>query len=479
MTAITQIGVPGRAVVEAAFEKLKTAQARKPNPSAAEREDRLDRLEAMLVKRKREFVRAVSDDFGHRSAHETMLADVALTIDSIREARRSVRHWMKPERAAPSRYFIPSSAFVEYLPKGVVGIIAPWNYPVNLALAPTAAALAAGNRVLIKPSELTPRTSALLDDAIRETFTAEEVAVVEGGPEIARAVTKLPLDHLLFTGSTEIGKIVGQAALSNLVPVTLELGGKSPALVHADYDIDTAAERIALGKLFNAGQTCIAPDYALVGESNVRAFADAFFRTVERAYLGIADYTSIVSERHQARLSALVEDARTKGARIETAAFPAMARARTMAPTLILDATDDMRVMQEEIFGPILPVKPYAALDEAIAYIGSKPRPLAFYYFDNLAKRRADVLARVVSGGACINDTLVHFAQERLPFGGVGASGMGAYHGRAGFLAFSHARGVLVASRWSTARRIQAPPYGRALDVALDFLTSRFGRWLG
>ena len=468
--------------VRVAYEKLRSAQRRDPEAPADVREDRLDRLEALLVRHREEFARAASEDFGGRSRHETLLADVLLTLDSVRAARRHLRKWMQRREVAPSPYFRPSRAYEELLPLGVVGVIAPWNYPVNLALGPAAAALGAGNRVLVKPSELTPRTAELLGRAVRDFFTAEEVAVVEGGPEVARAVAELPLDHLFFTGSTAVGKLVARAAAENLVPVTLELGGKSPALVHPDYPVATAAERIALGKLFNAGQTCIAPDYVLLPEGREAVFLEAFRASVQRrwpAVLANEQYTAVVSDRHLARLRALVDDARKKGARVETLGDGDPGGSRRLEPTLVFGATNGMLLMQEEIFGPVLPVLGYRTLDEAVAGINARPRPLAFYCFDEDEARGQATLRRVVSGGACLNDTVVHFAQENLPFGGVGASGSGAYHGVHGFETFSHRRGVVVASALSPARQLLAPPYGRALEAVVSALASKVGRYLG
>jgi coniferyl-aldehyde dehydrogenase len=461
--------------VQNAFQKLKAGYAAKPNPNRAEREDWLSRLEKILIRRREDFVKAANADFAGRCREETLLADVVVTLETVRASRKQLGRWMRPQEVQPSPYFLPSRAYIEYLPKGVVAIISPWNYPVNLALGPLAAALAAGNRALIKPSELTPHVSALLGEAIRDTFSAEEVAVVEGGPEVAQEVSRLPLDHLFFTGSTEVGRKVALAAAENLVPTTLELGGKSPVLLHPDFPIRQAAERIALGKLFNAGQTCIAPDYVLLPEGSETAFSEGFHATVQRCYPTLAQgsgYTSIVSPRHLERLRALVEDARAKGARLELVAPDGEppADSRKLLPMLAYDVTDSMRLMQEEIFGPILPVMSYKSMDEALAYVNAHPRPLAFYYFDKNSDRAEDLLSRTVSGGACINNTLIHFAQEELPFGGVGKSGIGAYHGQAGFLTFSHARGVLAAASFFPAKKVQAPPYGKLLDRSLGFI---------
>lgn len=459
-----QASVPS---VQRAYERLK--QAAVGAPSFDERDDRLERLERLMVERREDFVRTISEDFGRRARVETLSTDVLLTVDAIRYARRHLGEWMKRRPVRPHPFFLPSSAYVEHRPRGVVGIIAPWNYPVNLAFGPLAAAFAAGNRVLVKPSELTPKTSALMQDAVAERFSAEEVAVVTGGADVARAVTELPLDALLFTGSTAVGKLVAQAAAKNLTPVTLELGGKSPALVHPSFDLATAAERIVLGKLFNGGQTCIAPDYALVPRGAEGRFVAELKKAVARGYPRLDGMSSLITERGHQRLLAIVEDARAKGARVEPLGDFSPG-GRVMSPVALLDVTDDMLAMQEELFGPVLPIETYDSLDGAIARINARPHPLAFYYFDDDARRADEVVSKVTSGGVCINDTLVHFAQETLPFGGVGASGVGAYHGRAGFETFSHARSVLVASRLSPARRLLAPPLGLFIEKALEVL---------
>jgi acyl-CoA reductase-like NAD-dependent aldehyde dehydrogenase len=457
--------------VQTAYERLRAAQQRAPFPSAEERADRLARLERLLVEHRGDFVRAIHEDFGVRGRAETLSADVFATLDSVREARRRVREWMRRRPVSPHLLFWPSRAFVEYVPKGVVAIIAPWNYPVNLALGPLAGALAAGNRCLVKPSELTPRTSAVIAEAVSERFTAEEVAVLEGDGAVARAVTRLPLDHLFFTGSTQVGRAVAKAAAENLVPVTLELGGKSPAVVHPSYDLERAAERIALGKLFNAGQTCIAPDYALLSVGREEAFVAAIRRMVDEGYPRLDGLTSVASDRAHGRLEALVADARAKGARVVELGSSRQS-GRVMRPVVLLGVTEAMGVMQEEIFGPILPVESFTRLEDAIERVARRPRPLAFYYFDDDEGRCDAVLRQVTSGGACINDCLVHFAQEGLPFGGVGASGMGAYHGVTGFKTFSHARSVLVASALSPARQLLRPPFGRVVETSLELLIS-------
>lgn len=463
--------------VPRAFERLQQAAKTAPSPSVAERDDRLERLERLLVAHREDFVRCISEDFGVRPRAETLSADLLLTLDGVRYARRHLRSWMKRRPAPPHPVFLPSRAFVEPRPRGVVGVIAPWNYPVNLALGPLGAALAAGNRVLVKPSELTPKTAALIAETIAERFSADEVGVVTGGAEVARSITALPLDALVFTGSTAVGRLVARAAAENLTPVTLELGGKSPALVHSSFNLDLAAERIIAGKLFNGGQTCIAPDYALVARGSEARFVSELKKAVARGYPQLQGLSSIIHEGALHRLQGIVEDARSKGARVELLGDPSPG-GRVMTPVALLDVTEDMLAMKEEIFGPVLPIETFESLDSAISRIAARPHPLAFYYFDEDEGRICDVLARVTSGGACINDTLVHFAQEELPFGGTGASGMGAYHGEAGFRTFSHERGVLVSSPLAPAAKLLAPPYGAAVDKAIELFVGKLGRWL-
>jgi coniferyl-aldehyde dehydrogenase len=462
--------------VRRAYEILRQAANAQPYLEAAARRDRLDRLERLLVVHAEDIVRAISEDFGHRVPFESRSADVLLPLSGVRHARRHLRRWMRRRRVGPHPLFLPSRAWVEPMPRGVVAILAPWNYPVNLALGPAGAALAAGNRVLLKPSERTPRTSALLHRTVSEYFRPEEFVVIEGGPEVAREIAGLPLDHLCFTGSTAVGRLVAQAAAGNLVPTTLELGGKSPALVHASCRLEHAAARIAIGKTYNAGQTCIAPDYALVPAAQAVPFVDLLQAHVGRLHAGGMGYTSMASEAGRQRMMALVADAQAKGAKVVTT-FPAAPGTRGFGPVILLDVRDDMRVMQEEIFGPILPVETYTDLDEALARLHARPRPLAFYYFDDDSARVAHVLRQVPSGGACVNDTLVHFAQEQLPFGGLGASGWGAYHGLAGFDTFSHLRSVLVASRASPAYRLLAPPFSSVMERAVGFLISGGRGW--
>jgi coniferyl-aldehyde dehydrogenase len=447
-------------------------------PDAPARIRALDALLKALRARREEFVQAISEDFGGRARQETLLLEVFPLVDTIRHAMRHLPQWMRPRAAAAGWQFLPGRARVVYQPLGVVGIIGAWNYPLLLSLSPMVSALAAGNHAMLKPSELAPRTADLMAGMVSELFPADYVTVVTGGPETGSAFADLPFDHLLFTGSTRVGKIVMRAASEHLTPVTLELGGKSPVVVHPDFPARTAAARIMAGKLYNAGQTCIAPDYALV-EAGAR---DEFVRLAAEAAATMypklvdnPDFTRIVNRQHYLRLRDLVGDATQKGAEmleVNPARESGDEQNRVFPPTILWNVSDRMTVMREEIFGPVLPVVTYRSLDEAIAYVNARPRPLALYYFDYSSKRVESVLARTTSGGVTVNDTILHIAQNDLPFGGVGPSGMGSYHGFDGFLTFSKKKGVFLQSRFTTLGLLRPPYRGLARRVT-GFLIGR------
>ena len=462
-------------IVRERFEPLRRAYVRTPFLSYAERCAHLDALSDLLRSNQETIAQAIADDFGGRSIHETRLAEIFLPVAAIRYIRSHLRAWMKSQPRRVPLSFQFGSAKVVYQPLGVVGIIAPWNYPFHLAVMPAAFALAAGNRVLLKPSELTPHTAELLRKLVSERFNHEVMSVVTGGRDVAEAFSKLPFDHIFFTGSTQVGRIIMKAAAENLVPVTLELGGKSPTIVHESFPVQLAATRIAFGKWCNAGQTCIAPDYVLISEGRRDALVEQLVRVTRKSYPRIRDnpdYTSIVSMRHYERLRALVADAEERGARkIEMKADDEEIpdQAHRLPPTLLLDVRDDMKVMQDEIFGPILPIMTYRSLDEAIVYVNQHPRPLALYYFDSDRARSRDVLLRTTSGGVGLNNIALHSFVDDLPFGGVGPSGMGAYHSFDGFETFSHKKGVFVQSRLN-ATGLLAPPYGERLNRLLSML---------
>ena len=428
--------------------------------------------------RREEFVQAISDDFGGRARQETLLLEVFPLVDNIRHAISQLPRWMRPRRAAAGWQFLPGRARVVYQPLGVVGIIGAWNYPVLLSLSPLVSALAAGNHAMLKPSELAPRTADLLARLVADLFPADYVTVATGGPETGAAFAALPFDHLLFTGSTRVGKRIMRSASEHLTPVTLELGGKSPALVHPDFPAQTAAARIMAGKLYNAGQTCIAPDYVLVEAGAREEFLRLAAESAATMYPRLVDnpdFTRIVNRDHYRRLRSLVEDAALKGAEtleVNPARETANEQNRVFPPTILWNVSDRMAVMREEIFGPVLPVVAYRTLDEAIAYVNARPRPLALYYFDYNSKRVESVLARTTSGGVTVNDTILHIAQNDLPFGGVGPSGMGSYHGFDGFLTFSKKKGVFLQSRFTTLGLLR-PPYGELARRVADFLIGR------
>ena len=449
-------------------------------PSVATRRDRLERLRRIVTQHESRFVAAIERDFGHRSAHETRLAELYIVGAEARHAIRRLSRWMKPRRVATPWHLLPASARIMHQPVGVVGIISPWNYPVQLALAPAVAAIAAGNRVMLKPSELTPETSSLLAELVSASFGEDEFAVVEGDADIGQAFSALAFDHLFFTGSTAVGRKVAQAAAANLTPVTLELGGKSPAVFDATADFASSVPRLMVGKLLNAGQTCIAPDYALVPAARLDEFIAAATATVHDLYPQVStnpDYTSIVNARHFARLNGLLDDARSKGARIMPlgeAGAGTDAAPRRLVPTLVVDVTDDMAIMREEIFGPLLPIETYSTPDDAIAKINARPHPLALYWFGADRRHCERMLRQTLAGGVTVNDTLWHFAHEGLPFGGVGASGSGQYHGEHGFVTFSKAKPVYAQSRFAPTRLLY-PPYGRVFERVLALLKRRNG----
>jgi coniferyl-aldehyde dehydrogenase len=457
------------------FDAQRAAFLRAGAPSLQERRTDLTRLADAIGSNAGRLAEAISADFGNRSRHETELGEIVPAQSAIRHTLRHLARWMQPKRVSVGLELMPATARILYQPVGVVGIISPWNYPFNLAIVPLVAALAAGNRVMLKPSELTPRTSDFLAEFLAGLFPSDKVATIVGGPDIGQAFARLPFDHLLYTGSTTVGRLVMQAAAENLTPVTLELGGKSPCILGEDAALPSAVESIVYGKLLNAGQTCIAPDYVLVPERNLDEFVKLAVDTTEKFYPKLAgnpDYTSIINDRHYHRVAQYVAEAKASGTRVveinpRQETLPA--ETRKMPPTLVIEPGEDLALMREEIFGPVLPIKTYRGLDQAIDYVNSHPRPLALYYFGADAANRDTVLRKTISGGASVNTTLFHFVAENLPFGGIGPSGIGAYHGEFGFQTFSHRKGVFLQSRLSGARFLY-PPFGRITNLMLKFL---------
>lgn len=447
----------------------------------AKRIEALDALLHSVLSCEDLLVEALKADFGHRSAHETRLLEIIPLVDEIRYVKRNLRRWMRTRTAPVNWQFLPSRAKIIYQPLGVVGVIGAWNYPVLLTLSPLVNALAAGNHVMVKPSELAPSTAKVIQQMIGGVFPEEYMTVITGGREVAEIFSNLPFDHLIFTGSDRAGRLVMKAAAENLTPVTLELGGKSPALVHQSYSTAIAADRICSAKFWNAGQTCVAPDYVLVSSDKVSEFVRHSETVIKKRYplpSSCEDYTHMISQAAWCRMQDLVDDARKKGAQVvqpDSANATFTAVNRVFPPTLIIGADDSMRVMQEEIFGPILPVVTYSSFDDALDSINARPRPLALYYFDRNAFRIKKVLEQTVSGGVTINDCIFHFPQHGLPFGGVGQSGMGAYHGFDGFATFSKKKGVLLQNALvgSFLARALKPPYNSLSDRLIGFLLGR------
>ena len=454
--------------MNAILAKQKAANIRDGIPSAEQRDAWIDKSIDLLATHGEALSKAMAEDFGHRAIDQSNLTDIAGSIGALKFSRKHLRKWMRPEKRKVEfpLGLLGSKAQIQYQPKGVIGVISPWNFPVNLTFAPLANVFAAGNRAMIKPSEFTEKTSELMAELISKYYTEEEVAVVTGGPDIGAAFTKLPFDHIIFTGATSIAHHVMRAAADNLVPLTLELGGKSPVILGKSADLEKAASRIMAGKTLNAGQICLAPDYAFVPEDKTGDFVGAAQAAVGKMFAdGLKDnddYTSIVNQRHYERLNSYLDDAREKGAEVveinpQNENFSQQPHHK-MAPHIVINPTDDMKVMQDEIFGPILPIKSYTETKDAVAYINDHPRPLGLYYFGDDANERDMVLNHTTSGGVTVNDVIFHVAQEDLPFGGVGPSGMGAYHGRDGFFEFSHKKAIYT----QTGNEILAmmrPPY--------------------
>ena len=454
------------------LDQQRAAFLKEGTPTYEVRLNRTERLIALMVENQDKIANALNDDFGHRSKAESLFADVLFVVDGFKYNMRHLREWMQPE--IHEAMFPDAEARVEYQAKGVVGVVSPWNFPWNLAFNPVGYVVAAGNRVMLKPSELTPATSALMANLVNQYFDAVEFAVVQGGSESGAAFTALPFDHLSFTGSTKVGSTIMRAASASLTPVTLELGGKSPALIGRLADLGDAVRRILTAKTFNAGQVCLTPDYVLLPSGLEERFVANAKTAVASMYPQLRnnpDYTSIINDGHFKRLRNLLADAKSKGAEVIelNPSFEDLSddAARRFAPTLVFGVTDDMNVLQEEIFGPLLPVIAYETIDEAIAFINARSRPLALYYFSNDSAEERQVLDRTTSGGVTVNDCMTHAFDHSLPFGGIGASGMGAYHGKQGFLTFSHARSIYRQSKTPEAELLLRPPFGETVKAFL------------
>lgn len=467
------------------LDRQRRAFERYPVVDAATRMDRIDRAIALLVENQFALCEATSADFGQRSLHQARMADIFGALNSLKYAKKNVQRWMKPEKrhVDPPLNLLGAKAAIHYQPKGVVGAIATWNFPVWVPMSPLGAIFAAGNRCMLKLSEFTPQTSALLQQLISQYFDPEELVAVTGEQDVGAAFAALPFDHMLFTGATSVGKHILRAAADNLVPVTLELGGKSPVVVGRNADLKKAAQAIVTGKALNMGQVCLSPDYVLVHHLSM----NELIAEIERAFTALfpsirdnTDYTSIINARHHARLQSYIDDAKAQEGeiRVINPANESFALQRDgvhkMPPTLIIEPKETMKVMQEEIFGPLLPLKSYQHIDDAIDYINAHPRPLALYLFSQDEREKERVLSRTISGGVTVNDVIQHVSCEDLPFGGIGASGMGNYHGTEGFKTFSHARSVYTQSKINMMQLMgMKPPYGDKVNKILDAMIKK------
>jgi coniferyl-aldehyde dehydrogenase len=446
------------------FDRLHQVSRANPYFDAATRIDRLRRLEAVVEENAEELVRAMSEDFSYRSPAESRAFDITATVGAIRHARQHVKKRMKMRRVPTPKHLLPARSRILPQPLGVVGVISPWNFPVFLALPPMADAIAAGNLVMLKPSELTPKTSEVLQRILHAAFSRDELVVITGGPDVAAEFSELPFDHLIFTGSTAVGRKVAVAAAKNLTPVTLELGGKSPTIITPSADMKRASRRVAFGKCTNAGQICIAPDYALVPRVKVEEFVIALEDAIQNFYpqgISTPEYSAIISDRHKVRLETLAKDAEKSGARvIRLGENVPGGNSRKLAPTIIIDPDTKLKVMQEEVFGPILSIIPYDTPQQALDFVTARDRPLALYVFAEDRKDQEFWLYQSISGGVCVNETAFHVVCDTLPFGGVGASGIGAYHGAKGFETFSHMKSIFIQPRLNAAFAFDPPLTG-------------------
>jgi coniferyl-aldehyde dehydrogenase len=455
-------------LVDEALLLQKRAFVNEPYLSAQARIDDLVRLKAAILEHQEDLVQALSKDFGCRSVDDSKMGDLMPTIMGINYAIKHIKKWMKPSKRHVGVLFQPAKAFVMYQPLGVVGIITPWNYPLFLSIGPLTTALAAGNRAMIKMSEFTPAANDVIKKILNGIFNDDKVVVINGGPDVAAHFSTQPFDHLIFTGSTRVGKIVMAAAAKNLTPVTLELGGKSPTIIDDEIDIKDAVSRFILGKTLNAGQTCVAPDYILCPERRVDELKQAISNQFCKMYPSVAnnsDYGAIINDAQLQRLSQWLSDAKAKGAILMSLGNDTEQECMSAGKiplTLINNVNDDMLLMQEEIFGPLLPIVSYKNMDEAIAYVNDRPRPLALYLCSHNTSIQQEVLERTHAGGVCLNDAAMHVAQDDMPFGGIGPSGMGHYHGHEGFLTFSKAKSVFKKGKINTASNA-FPPYGKLI----------------
>ena len=456
------------------LEIQKKAFIENGQPTYNQRLDSLKRCIALLETHDEQIVETLNEDFKNRSHQEIMTSEVVQSIRNLNFTIKNLKKWMKPMRRTPSFMagMLGSKAYVEPSPLGAVGIIAPWNFPVGMVFYPAASVLASGNRIMAKPSEFTPQTAQLIKDAVSKYFDESEFAVVLGGPEVGAEFTKLPFDHLLYTGSGRIAKKVLANTAENLVPTTLELGGKSPTIIGKDADMELAAKRIMFVKTMNAGQICLSPDYIFLPRGKEEAFLTAASKAFDEFYPddNKSEYTSMVNETHFERMQTYVSDATEKGAKVHSLGNFDSAENNIMTTKILMDVNDGMKVMQDEIFGPLLPVMLYDDISEVINYVNSHDHPLGLYYFGKSNSEQQNVIKNTRSGGVTINDAMFHIMQSELPFGGVGASGYGYYHGREGFMNFSNMRSVYYQTNNDSAFAMLRPPKNKSLGKLQNIL---------
>lgn len=471
-TVLTAVGLQQDNPYIDILNRQKESFKRRGVSTCEQRKEHLTRLQKAVIQYKDKLVEAAQSDFGHRSPHETLASEVLAVAGEAAAHKGKLKKWMKAQNVPFSLQAAGAQGKIIYQPKGVVGILGAWNYPVAMIFSPLVAVLGAGNHCMIKPPDLTPAVGEVAKELIANNFDEDHITVITGDVAVAAQFAELPFDHLMFTGGTSIGQKVMLAAARNLTPVTLEMGGKSPVIISRNYPISEAVDRLLMGKCVNSGQTCIAPDYILLPEEKQQEFVDYITASYAKRYPSLVnnqDITWIINDRHHKRVLGLIDDARKKGANVvqvnpKNEQIPDSSR--VVPPTIITGVTDDMAVMQQEIFGPVLPIKTYKHISEAIQYVNDRPRPLALYYFDESKEAAEEVLSQTISGGACVNDTMLHIAHENLPFGGIGPSGLGRYHGFDGFVEFSHKKGVLYQNkRFAVSKFVKAPYPPTALKV--------------
>lgn len=449
------------------FNTLKQRYLHNKQPNLAQRKSVLKALKKALLDNKQSLMTALNEDYGTRTEFDSLMADILPSVQHLNYTLKNLKSWMKPEKRKSGLLLAPSTIYVHKQSLGVVGVVVPWNFPVFLSVGPIVTALAAGNKVMVKLSEYTPKTNAV----IRHVFQSisENVSIIEGGPEVAASFTQLPFDHVFFTGSTSVGRLVAQSCANQLIPNTLELGGKSPVVISPNSDLTKAADAILLGKSVNAGQICVAPDYILVEKSQYQAFCQTYLARFSELYNSAnfaQEYGAIINQAQFDRLLSVLNDAENKGAKIlSPTGYQIDNERRIMPPQLLTEVTDDMLACQDEIFGPLLPVIPFDAIEDAIEYINNKPRPLALYIMSNNDQVTHQILTNTHSGGVCINDTLMHVGADDSPFGGIGESGIGNYHGREGFETFCHKRTVLKTPSWLPRSTLILKSKGLALNL--------------